>query len=85
MKKTIEIIDYEPEHGLRFIWEPGSIIECKVTKGTINLIANDAGLVSLARHLLTLAQESIPSGIHLHLDDSNGLDSSDCELIIEKK
>lgn len=37
-----------------------------------------------ARHLLTLAQDSVPSGTHIHFDDLNSLEDGSIGLIIEK-
>ena len=45
---------------------------------------NVAGLRSLARHLLTLAQEDVPSGSHVHLDDIGGLEPGSIELVLER-
>ncbi|WP_432856745.1 Imm32 family immunity protein [Amycolatopsis sp. CA-161197] len=44
---------------------------------------NPAGLRSLARHLLTLAQESVPAGSHLHLTGGSELDG-DADLVVER-
>jgi|WetSurMetagenome_2_1015567.scaffolds.fasta_scaffold918529_2 hypothetical protein len=85
MGKLIQIKDYDPNKGIQLSWEYGHSIECKKINSTFIIKANEAGLISLANHLLTLAQPGIPSGYHLHLDDSNGLEDSSCELIIERK
>ena len=50
----------------------------------VTLRCNQAGLQTLARHLLTLAQAGIPLGSHLHLDSSNGLEDGSAEIIIER-
>jgi hypothetical protein len=42
-------------------------------------------LISLAIHLLTLAQENVPVGSHCHFDEHNSLEHGSKELIIEKK
>ena len=67
MKTEIDIPKYMPEEGLILKWENNfSII---VLGGDEILIkANCAGLTSLVRHLLTLAQEGVPNGSHIHLD-----------------
>ena len=41
-------------------------------------------MISLSRHLLTLAQDSVPSGTHIHFDDLNSLEDGSIGLIIEK-
>ena len=40
--------------------------------------------MSLARHLLVLAQEEAPSGCHIHLDEFNSLEDGSVELILDK-
>jgi hypothetical protein len=84
MKMTIEVPDYSPEHGIRTEWEYGFNISSHIDDGSAIIKANRAGLVSLARHLLVLAQPEVPSGAHIHLDESNSLEDGSCELIIEK-
>ena len=38
----------------------------------------------MANHLLTLAQDEIEEGAHIHLDEYNSLEEDSVELIIEK-
>lgn len=47
-------------------------------------MANRAGLTSLARHLLTLAQDDVPTGHHLHLTANQEIDSP-ADLILERR
>ncbi len=82
MRIEVNVPEYEPAHGLSITWDDGYAIEARVEGGSVVLRANEAGLVALARHLLTLAQQ--PAGHHLHLDDSNSLEEGSCELILEK-
>lgn len=84
MKREINVPEYDPKHGLRTEWDYGFTIEAQIQGGGVLIKANQAGLVSLARHLLTLAQEQVPVGHHIHLDDSNALEDGSCELILEK-
>lgn len=63
----------------------GFDIEVKYENETVVISANKAGLFSLANHLLNLAQEEIPVGYHLHLDESNSLEEGSVDLIIQKK
>lgn len=48
------------------------------------ITANKPGLISLAKQLLTLAQDKVPSGYHLHFDEFNSLEEKSYELIIQK-
>jgi hypothetical protein len=84
MELKINIPEYSGD-GLRSEWEDGSEIEVKSDRGSIVILANKAGLVSLAKQLLTLAQDHVPSGFHFHFDDYNSLVDGSTELIIEKR
>jgi hypothetical protein len=80
----INVPNYQKEEGLKYVWDDNFVIESSIDCNTITIKANEAGLRSLARHLLTLAQPDIPSGHHMHYDDLNSLEDGSCELIIEK-
>ena len=74
------------ENGLKFIWEDGFQIKCSVDEEkNVCIEANPAGLISLARHLLMLAQNEVPENEHFHLDEYNSLESGSAELVIVKK
>ena len=53
--------------------------------GSVVVTANKAGLLSLAKQLLFLAQDEVPMGYHFHLDETNSLEQGSLELIIQKK
>lgn len=83
MKIEIDIPKYMHEEGVVLNWENNFSI--KVLGGDEIIIkANSAGLTSLARHLLTLAQEDVPNGSHIHLDEYNSLEENSVDLIVEK-
>jgi len=84
MEIKIEIPEYSPSNGIKYNWENGFDIEAKYDNGRIVLKANKAGLISLANHLLNLAQDKIPKNYHLHFDDSNSLEEGSTGLIIQK-
>ncbi|MCU0494065.1 MAG: hypothetical protein MUD01_20945 [Chloroflexaceae bacterium] len=84
MKLELYIPDYSPEQGLTFDWEEDFSIEVQHAEGTVLIRANRSGLISLARHMLLLAQPEVPVGRHFHLDESNSLEDGSVELIIEK-
>jgi hypothetical protein len=86
MKIELKIPDYQSEQGLIFEWEPGFIIMASEDSKnkTITIMANRSGFISLARHLLELAQEQVPNGEHFHLDEYNSLEKGSCELIFER-
>lgn len=67
----VEIAEYDPARGIGTWWEEGTVLRAEVWESpekTVVISGNPAGLVSLARHLLTLAQESVPDGRHLDFD-----------------
>ena len=85
MKQEVEIIQYDANKGIQFKWENNFAIEVKKEDGEIIISANNEGLISLARHLLTLAQNEVPIGTHIHLDEYNSLEEGSADLIIVKK
>ena len=84
MKQEVEIIQYDANEGIQFKWENNFAIEVKKEDGEIIISANNEGLISLARHLLTLAQNEVPIGTHIHLDEYNSLEEGSADLIIVK-
>ena len=68
---------------MEFHWVDGFEIAVTVEDGTAIISANKEGLLSLANHLMTLAEA--PSRDHFHLDALNSLDDGSAELIVEKK
>ena len=84
MNILLNISDQVVENGLKIDWENGFIIKTKFENGQFNVIANKEGLISLAKQLLTLAQDTVPSGQHFHYDDYNSLEDGSTELIIQK-
>lgn len=70
------------ENGLSFVWEDGFSVKCSIDDNCATIEANRQGLISLARHLLALAQEEVPQFTHLHLDEFNSLEDNSSELIL---
>lgn len=84
MKMEIEIEDYRKETGINLRWERGYSIKVEREGNEVLILANKAGLISLANHLLTLSQDGITEGAHIHLDEYNSLEENSVDLIIEK-
>lgn len=80
----INIPEYNPNVGFKHLWEDGFEITTKIENNTLVLSANRAGLISLAKQLLTLAQTNVPEGCHFHLDEYNSLEKGSVEIIIGK-
>ena len=80
----LEVPAYGPDENLTFAWDDGFQILLDRSNLEVTIRANTAGLVSLARHCLTLAQEQVPPGSHIHLTDSVELEAGSGDLIIDK-
>ena len=63
------------------VWEEGFSIAVRSCDGTVIISANREGLISLARHMTALADET--PGSHIHLDQYNALEDGSRELVIE--
>ncbi|MEV0265738.1 hypothetical protein AB0I49_30980 [Streptomyces sp. NPDC050617] len=83
MEQVVVIPDYRPDDGLRFSWDEGFEIAVSADRSEVLIKANRAGLTSLARHLLTLAQEGVSGGMHIHLTADQEIDSEN-DLILER-
>lgn len=82
--KEIKINIPEYDDAIELVWDDNYKIKTSTPYDTITIEANHDGLLSLARHLLLLAQEEVPNGSHFHLDEFNSLEDSSVELIISK-
>lgn len=84
MERLVRIGSYSDESGLRLEWSYGFSIAVQSRPGEVSIRANEAGLRSLAQHMLTLAEESVPDGAHIHLDASRELEADSEDLVIER-
>ena len=78
---VIKTLDYCAEKGLQLQWEKDFAISVNTPGNEVAIKANKSGLISLARYLLTLAQDSVPKHSHIHLDEYNSLEEGSAELI----
>lgn len=67
-----------------FTWDEDARIEVRDLGSEVVIEANAAGLRTLAGHLLTLAQDGVPDGSDLHMEDSNGLEDGSVGLVLER-
>lgn len=81
---NIDVPAYD-EKGFLFVWDEGFSIKCSINDTSVCIEANREGLISLARHILELAQDNVPEFEHIHLDEYNSLDDNSAELIIVRK
>lgn len=84
MRKIIEFHEYVAEEGIELSWQNDYSIRCSIKDNIVTISANREGLLSIANHLVTLAQDTVSVGSHLHFDDYNSLEDGSCELIISK-
>jgi hypothetical protein len=84
VERLVKIGSYSSDRGLGLEWSPGFEIEIQAHSTEIVIRANKAGLISLAQHILTLADDSVPSGTHVHLDATRELKDSSLDLVIER-
>ncbi len=80
----IDIPEYNVNTGLRLCWSYGYSILVSTNDNEVVISANREGLLSLANHLLNLAQKDVPCGTHIHLDENNSLEDGSNPIIIEK-
>lgn len=85
MEIKIEVPQFNPNSGIKYKWENGFEIVVENEQKRTIIVANKQGLISLANHLLNLAQDDIPSNYHMHFDELNSLEEGSTELIIRKK
>lgn len=75
----------EFEWSFKFNWQENKKIKvCIEDDRQVVMIINKEWLMSLANHLLNLAQDSVPNHYHIQLDEYNSLEDGSFELIIEK-
>lgn len=83
MDRVIDVPEFRDGGGLHFIWDDNFEIELTVRSTEVVIKANRAGLTSLARHLLTLAQQGVREGSHIHLTADQEIES-EIDLILER-
>jgi hypothetical protein len=84
MEIKLNIPEYQKDTGIKYNWQNGFSIKIEIEDNTVLIKANREGLMSLANHLVNLAQQDIPWGYHAHFDDLNSLEEGSSELIVEK-
>ena len=71
----IYVPEYSQKQSFPFVWEDNFAIKCEIgAYGDVCIKANRDGLISLARHLLVLAQEDVPEHTCFRLDGFNALE-----------
>lgn len=85
---AVAITPYDSRRGVVSEWQEGAILRVEVDDSpelTAVVSGNAAGLASLARHLLTLAQVEVPIGSHVDFDSYCGwLDEGSAGIRVER-
>lgn len=81
---TVEVPRFDGA-ALRFEWTEDYRLSVRTQGDEVVIQADAAGLETLARHLLTLAQPGVGSGSHLHLDANCGLETGSGSLVVERE
>ena len=68
---------------MKIEWVDGFEIRVSIASGGAVISANKEGLLSLAKHLTSLAEED--PGSHVHYDQYNSLEEGSTELIFVRK
>jgi len=84
MGVNIEIPKYNEDRGITYVWTDGFELNVTADSNVVLIKANKEGLISMANHLLNLAQDDIPKNHHMHFDEINSLEEGSMELIIQK-
>jgi len=68
MRITIDVPDHTDEEGIPIVFEDEYHIRVWFDISSVVVEANQSGMITLARTLLSLACNDVPSGYHIHLD-----------------
>lgn len=72
---VLEIPKYDPNQGVAVIWDSAARIHTEITDHWEFVIsANRTGLLSLGQAFLDLADQNVPAGAHIHLDEHGFLE-----------
>ena len=85
VKIEVTVPEYSREHGLAPLSvEPDTILGAGLLNGKVFISGNKAGLVSLAIHLLALAQEDVPTGRDILYGEWNWLAPGSIPMLVRK-
>ena len=84
MNVNVDIIPYSNERGVCVEYVPGADIQFVNEFGGLTIRSNAEGLQFLAKVCLTLAQEDMPEGSHVHFDSFDFVRGDNRDLTIER-
>ena len=84
MEVILTLPDFEPDRVFEFLWADD--FQIKVSLGATNVVieCKKEGLVSLATHLLTLAQDDFEDGFALNYTVLDALEEGSIDLTFVK-
>ena len=84
-KVEIEVPYLESGNAILTSWEDNYRLKTSFSFGEFSLRGNREGLITLARHLLTLALNDVGLGAHIHYADYlDSLEEGDVPFVIAK-
>lgn len=83
---TLNYSLYSTETGVLWNWYDNAKVSVNIDFDEKSCLIswNQEGLLSLAQHLVSLAQDGAPTWTHFHLDDFSSLEKGSNEIIFEK-
>lgn len=84
MEQLLKFPDYSPETGILLEWEDNFELKVTIENGCVLFVGNKAGLITFAKHIVSLAQDPVPDGTHIHYDEHNSLEEGSIELILQR-
>jgi hypothetical protein len=84
MQISLDIEPIKSDGAIRIVWIPGYEIRAEIQNDVVVISANKEGLKSLAVVLMTLAQDEVIPGAHVHLDELNSLEDGSCGLVFDR-
>jgi hypothetical protein len=82
--QSVEVGTYDAAEGLHLVWTPHFLVEVIAGPREVTVKANRAGLRTLASHLLALAGEDVPPGVHIHLEPGLELEPGSSPMIFDR-
>lgn len=82
--QSVEVGTFDPATGLGLVWAPNFLMEVVASPHDITIKANRAGLRTLAAHMLALAGDDVPAGVHIHMEPGLELEAGSQPLILDR-
>jgi hypothetical protein len=84
MRSSIEVGEYSMQGGIELKWFGDFEIRVSISGTEVAILANPDGLRSLAQHLMSLAQDGVPDGAHVHFEPGLELEDNSASLVLNR-